>query len=168
MAKFVNVADLSATLRSPTLIQCEVLATDASATFQLPIKAGTQIHKVAVFVTKQFSGSPNMTIGRASAQGVTSASYGATAYFTNAAIALGTEDTAPNVSAVAPFVSFYDATLAASSVAVGDEYLTVTWTSTGSSTATGRILIYVELSHVLNDGILPTIDGLAKTVSPWA
>jgi hypothetical protein len=150
MAKFPTSAGTFAMQRTPSLIQCEILATDASGTYQIPIAAGTQIHKVAVCVTQAFArtggdADATMTIGRSTGA--------ADAYFTNAAIALGTPDTAPAVSALAPFIP------ATSQVSTG-EYINVVFTKTNGTPTAGRILIFVELSNVINDGILSTASGL--------
>lgn len=149
MAKFPTSAGTFAMQRTPSLIQCEILATDASGTYQIPIAAGTQIHKVAVFVTQPFANSGGnaalMTIGRSTGT--------ATAYFDNDAIGLGVQDTAPAVSALAPFIP------ATSQVSTG-EFINVVFTKTTGTPTAGRILIFVELSNVLNDGILSTASGL--------
>lgn len=176
MSKFVNVSQLSTTQRVPTLIQCEVLAGDASATFRLPIAAGSQIHKVSYMITRPFAVSAGtvstatLTVGRASAEGNTAADYTATAYFNLSAANLfnsGNPNTAPQVSSAAPFVSAFDTALsgAATPIACGDEFLTVVWSQ--SNAALGRILIFVELSQVPNDGIEPTRDGLPLAASQY-
>lgn len=138
MAKFINVSELSTTQRVPTLLQCELLYSDADGTYQVPLKAGTQVHKLSVMITTAFGSSTTITVGRSSGA--------ADAYLDSATIDPDALDTIPLASAIGPFIA-------------ADEFVTVTFAK-GNATA-GRLLLFIELSQVQNEGIQPTATGAA-------
>jgi len=136
MAKFISVSELSTTQRVPTLLQCELLFSDADGTYRVPLKAGTQVHKLSVMVTTAFGSTSTISVGRSSGT--------ATAYIAD--VDPDAVDTIPLASAIGPFIA-------------ADEFVTVTYAK-GNAT-TGRMLLFIELSQVQNEGIQPTATGLA-------
>lgn len=138
MAKFISVSELSSTQRVPTLLQCELLYSDGDGTYQVPLKAGTQVHKLSVMVTTAFGSTTSISVGRSSGA--------VDDYLTDAALNPDSVDTIPLASAIGPFIA-------------SDEFVTVTF-SKGNATA-GRLLLFIELSQVQNEGIQPTATGAA-------
>ena len=65
MAKFPKSAELLAVQRTPTVVHFEILGSDASQTFTIPVKAGTIVHLAGVQVSTQFTSASSLVVGGA-------------------------------------------------------------------------------------------------------
>lgn len=63
MAKFPGTAEVRCNGLTPAIAHVELVYTDGSATYTVPVKAGMFVHEVGVVVTQDFDGSPALVIG---------------------------------------------------------------------------------------------------------
>ena len=64
MAHFLTTSEISAAIRAVTIVHFDIRFDDASATFTIPVKAGTLVHEVGAAVTTAFtSTSPDLVVG---------------------------------------------------------------------------------------------------------
>lgn len=141
MAYFPGVDQVIAAIKSDTLVHFCLTYADASGTYTIPLPAGTFVHNIGTFVSEAFttSGSnASLEIGDGD---------GASGYMATTDTVLQTIDTVVTL-----------ASGAGEAKATGDYYptddtLDFTFVAATAGATAGKVVGWVRLSNVKNDGI---------------
>jgi hypothetical protein len=141
MAYFPPPDEIMAISRTPTVVHFSIDSNDGTATYTIPVKAGTFVHAVCTFVSEAF------TTGGANASLAIGDGSSAAGYLATTDTVLQTIDTAVTTSAAGGEAyaggKYYSA----------DDTIDFAFTAAASAATAGKVVGFVVMSSVRLDGI---------------